>query len=236
MSFTYISDCQNKCLNGYCSYSQSNTQGKYLYNCIANPAGIYNQLGICDTSCATGYCNQTYNGNHSRYEYNCTPNDAGIYNSYSSCTDNCYYGYCDMNYSQYHKRYEYTCTKNVNNSEALYLLLFLIPLFLILIIIVICCCNKQKRDVRAAKKIQKQALKQQRDDLIVQVITEVTLPNGQIGLFIPLTQLQQDKLHTKTNQVQIYQPQPIYQPLPIQIFKWFRMLHISKLFQIHQFI
>ncbi|CAL6055198.1 Hypothetical_protein [Hexamita inflata] len=174
---------------------------------------LFTYLSDCQNKCSNGYCNQTYNSYHSRYEYNCTPNDAGIYNSYSSCTDNCYNGNCDMNYSQYHRRYEYTCTQNVNNSEALYHLLFLIPLFLI--IVIICCCNKQKRAARAAKKIQKQALKQQRDELVIQAVTEVTLTNGQTGLFI--SQLQQEKLHTKTNQVPIYQPQPIYQPLPIQM-------------------
>ncbi|CAL6030280.1 Hypothetical_protein [Hexamita inflata] len=53
----------------------------------------------------------------------------------------------------------------------------------------------------------------------MQAVTEVTLPNGQTGLFFPLSKTQQDELHQRTNQIQIYYPQPIYQPQPQPIYQ-----------------
>ncbi|CAL5980287.1 Hypothetical_protein [Hexamita inflata] len=183
-----------------------------MYSCVQNPAGIYNTQSSCNNNCSNGYCNQTYNSYLSRYEYTCIANSPGIYNSQSSCNDNCYYGYCDANYSSSHNRYEYYCVQYTSNNGCWFLLLLLIPVLASLLTTII-CCNKKRI---TAKSIQKQALKQQRDELIVQAVTEVTLPNGQTGLFVPLTQTQQEKLHSN-KQVQIYQPQSIYQPQPVQM-------------------
>ncbi|CAL6077257.1 Hypothetical_protein [Hexamita inflata] len=212
----YQSDCLNACSNGYCNNTYSYSYGRNMYNCVQNPSGIFNTLDKCNNNCTSGYCNQTYNNNHSRYEYNCTNNDAGIYNSYNSCSDNCYDGYCDSSYSYSHSRYEYSCVKYTTDNNACYLMLLLIPAFFSFIITIVCCCYKKNKVGRTTKTIQKQALKQQRDELIIQTVTEVTLPNGQNGLFVPLTQTQQDKLQ-RTNQIQIYYPQPIYQPQPVQM-------------------
>ncbi|CAL6089854.1 Hypothetical_protein [Hexamita inflata] len=209
--FNYLSDCQNACFNGYCNDSYSYQHGKYMCSCVQNPAGIYNTQSSCNNNCSNGYCNQTYNSYLSRYEYTCIANSPGIYNSQSSCNDNCYYGYCDANYSSSHNRYEYYCVQYTRNNGCWFLLLLLIPVFAGLLTAIV-CCNKKRI---TARSIQKQALKQQRDELIVQAVTEVTLPNGQTGLFVPLTQTQQDKLYLN-NKVQIYQPQPIF-PQTVQM-------------------
>ncbi|CAL6115058.1 Hypothetical_protein [Hexamita inflata] len=179
------SDCLNACSNGYCNNTYSYSYGRNMYNCVQNPSGIFNTLEKCNNNCTSGYCNQTYNNNHSRYEYNCTNNDASIYNSYNSCSDNCYDGYCDSSYSYSHSRYEYSCVKYTTDNNACYLMLLLIPAFFSFIITIVCCCYKQNKVGRTTKTIQKQALKQQRDELIIQTVTEVTLPNGQTGLFVP---------------------------------------------------
>ncbi|CAL6097689.1 Hypothetical_protein [Hexamita inflata] len=209
--FNYLSDCQNVCSNGYCNYSYSYQHGKNMYRCVQNPAGIYNTFSSCINNCSNGYCNLMYNSYYSRQEYTCVANFPGIYNSQSSCNDNCYNSNCDANYSSSHNRYEYYCVQYTSNSGCWCLLLLLIPVLAGLVTAII-CCNKKRI---AAKSIQKQALKQQRDQLIVQTVAEVTLPNGQTGLFVPLTQTQQDKLHSN-NQVKIYQPQPIFKPQPVQ--------------------
>ncbi|CAL6055268.1 Hypothetical_protein [Hexamita inflata] len=218
MTYNEKTECLNACSNGYCKYSYTKTYRNYQYTCEQNPTGIYNTLSSCNSNCSNGYCNETYHSYHQRYEYNCIPN--GIYDSYSACCNNCYDGYCASNYSYSHSRYEYTCinyTHDNPQSGYWFLLLLLIPVLAILLTTIICGCSKKRRAARTAKKIQKQALKQERDNLIIQTVTEVTLPNGQTGLFVPLTQTQQDKLHYKTNQIQIYYPQPIYQPQPVQM-------------------
>ncbi|CAL6055194.1 Hypothetical_protein [Hexamita inflata] len=183
-----------------------------MYNCVQNPSGVYNTLSNCNYNCSNGYCNQTYNSYHSRYEYNCTENDAGVYNSYYSCSNNCYDGYCDTTYSYSLSRYEYTCTKYTQNTKIWYFLLLLIPIFGIISISIINYCQKKKR---AAKNILKQASKIP-SKFAIQSISEMILPNGELGLFIPLT-LEQDKLNQKMSQVNYYQPQPIYLPQLIQI-------------------
>ncbi|CAL5980311.1 Hypothetical_protein [Hexamita inflata] len=172
----------------------------------------FNYLSDCQNACSNGYCNDSYSYQHEKNMYSCVKNPAGIYNSQSSCNDNCYYGYCDANYSSSHNRYEYYCVQYTSNNGCWFLLLLLIPVLAGLLTTII-CCNKKRI---TAKSIQKQALKQERDELIVQAVTEVTLPNSQTGLFVPLTQTQQDKLHSN-NQVKIYQPQSIYQPQPVQM-------------------
>ncbi|CAL6089748.1 Hypothetical_protein [Hexamita inflata] len=201
--FTYLSDCYNTCSEGYCKSGYSSQDKKIMFYCVQNPAGIYNTQSSCDNNCSNGYCNLTYSTQYPRYEYNCIANGHGIYNSQSSCNDNCQYGHCIVNYSTSHKRKEYYCSYN----NYWFLLLLLIPVLVGLLITII-CCNKKRR---AARSIQKQALKQKRNELLVQTVAEVTLPNGQTGFFVPLTQTQQDKFHSN-KQVQIYQPQPIYQP------------------------
>ncbi|CAL6084449.1 Hypothetical_protein [Hexamita inflata] len=191
MTYLNLSDCQNQCSNGFCSgLIQANKQ---VFGCSQNPVGTFNTKSVCETYCTIGYCNQAFNYNHSRYEYTCTANEADIYNSFNQCDENCFYN-CDTTYNYAHTRYEYVCMKN----ESFYFLLFLIPVPIIILLICCCCCCKKK--VRQAEKkeiIRSEGVK----------ITEITLPNGQTGFFVPLSLPQK----VQTNQVQIYQPTPIYQ-------------------------
>ncbi|CAL6115054.1 Hypothetical_protein [Hexamita inflata] len=155
------------------------------------------------------------------------------YSDYDSCDNNCYEGYCkyDLGTSGY---YGYQCIPYEIVSD-IFVWLLLIPAVFVLISIIACCCHKKKQQQRMvlrhaqgqrAQVVQTQAQTPQTQ--VNQNVTGVapqgqlvTLPNGQVGIFIPLTQPQQTQVRQVQAQQQqqapqFYQPQPIYQQ---QIFK-----------------
>ncbi|CAL6030418.1 Hypothetical_protein [Hexamita inflata] len=162
------------------------------------------------------------------------------YSDYDSCDNNCYEGYCkyDLGTSGY---YGYQCTPYEIVSD-IFVWLLLIPAVFVLVSIIACCCHKKKQQERLQmQRAMAEANKNKKvnptpQTQVNQNVTGVapqgqlvTLPNGQVGIFIPLTQPQQTQVRQVQAQQQqqapqFYQPQPIYQQqiyqqAPQQIFK-----------------
>ncbi|CAL6030366.1 Hypothetical_protein [Hexamita inflata] len=207
----------------------------------------YNYKSDCLSQCTKGYCESTYL--YQQIRYNCVANDYDIYNTYDSCNNNCYDGYCSSSYNSMHSRTEYECIENPESHSALYAILFLcIPVFVIIVVSIAFYCQKRKMANTHKKPavVQKQQIaaqhavnqNQERTQIVQPQIQPtqinqnvtgvapqgqlVTLPNGQVGIFIPLTQPQQSQVRQAQQPApQFYQPQPIYQQ---QIYQQQRMV------------
>ncbi|CAL6030383.1 Hypothetical_protein [Hexamita inflata] len=143
-----------------------------------------------------------------------------IYYDFSECYFACQNGYCTQTAEQDYKSnsWSYECVQyetDHNNSKKL-LLLLLIPLAVIIINLTFCCLKmkeKKNRIQRFQAQKRAQVVKTQVNQTKVLPEQIVTLPNGQVGVFLPLTQPQQEQVrqvqHLKAPQ--FYQPQPIYQ-------------------------
>ncbi|CAL6069303.1 Hypothetical_protein [Hexamita inflata] len=132
-----------------------------------------------------------------------------IYLDYNACLQNCYKGICELTYNTILNQNEYTCKANTANYYWWFLI---VPLFLLLFAILFSCTVDKQLDqlqthipaelvlVPAQKKYQNLVPAQDN-------VQQVTLPNGQVGVFIPLEpgQIQQQ------TQVQQQAPQFTYQ-------------------------
>ncbi|CAL6069273.1 Hypothetical_protein [Hexamita inflata] len=146
------------------------------------------------------------------------------YTDYYTCSQNCYNGDCDSTYNNYSNSYEYTCNEG-NGNTAYALLLLIVPLVIIFIFTLICSCNKKNREAEQRKaptrnvvvqpEVQAQKTKVNQNVTGIAPGQLVTLPNGQVGVFIPLTQQQTNQVRQVQAQQlqapQFYLPQPIYQ-------------------------
>ncbi|CAL6030386.1 Hypothetical_protein [Hexamita inflata] len=209
----------------------------------------YNYKSDCLSQCTKGYCESTYL--YQQIRYNCVANDYDVYNTYDSCNNNCYDGYCSSSYNSMHSRTEYECIEYTHNNSGVFALLFLlIPVFFMAVFTIVFCCKKrrmanmqkkvavvQKQQIAAqnavnqnqerAQIVQPQIQPTQINQNVTGVAPQgqlVTLPNGQVGIFIPLTQPQQSQVRQAQVQQpapQFYQPQPIYQQ---QIYQQQRMV------------
>ncbi|CAL6069361.1 Hypothetical_protein [Hexamita inflata] len=153
-----------------------------------------------------------------------------IYYDFSECYFACQNGYCTKTAEQDYKSnsWSYECVQyetHHNNSKKL-LLLLLIPLAVIIINLTLCCLKMKEKKIRiqrAQAQKRAQVVKTQTAQVNqTKVLPEqvVTLPNGQVGVFLPLTQPQQEQVRQVQylQVLQFYQPQPIqqiYQPLRI---------------------
>ncbi|CAL6069255.1 Hypothetical_protein [Hexamita inflata] len=157
------------------------------------------------------------------------------YFNYSECYYGCYNGYCNSttayDYNTYKWRDAYECVEyDTHNYGSYALLLLLIPIAFIFILTLACCCHKKKQQQRMVLRqaqgqraqvvpTQAQTPQTQVNQNVTGVAPQgqlVTLPNGQVGIFIPLTQPQQTQVRQVQAQQQqqdpqFYQPQPIYQ-------------------------
>ncbi|CAL6069285.1 Hypothetical_protein [Hexamita inflata] len=155
------------------------------------------------------------------------------YNDYWTCYDNCYDGYCETSDYYYGSQDRYDCvTDDIYSNEQIGLIIFLcciIPgIIIVMTTILCCCCHKKKQQERLqmqramalAEKDRKPKTPQTQVNQNVTGVAPqgqlVTLPNGQVGIFIPLTQPQQTQVRQVQAQQQqqapqFYQPQPIYQ-------------------------
>ncbi|CAL6030419.1 Hypothetical_protein [Hexamita inflata] len=149
------------------------------------------------------------------------------YTDYYTCSQSCYNGDCDSSYNNFSNTYEYTCNEG-NGNTAYALLLLIVPLVIIFIFTLICSCNKKNRETEQRKAtpnrnvVVQPEVKAQNTKVNLNVTgiapqgQLVTLPNGQVGVFIPLTQQQTNQVRqVQVQQLQqapqFYLPQPIYQ-------------------------
>ncbi|CAL6101473.1 Hypothetical_protein [Hexamita inflata] len=157
------------------------------------------------------------------------------YFDYSECYYGCYNGWCNSttayDYNTYQWRNAYECISYDTHTFNFGWVLLFIPVAIILMLTLICCCGKKKQQQRLAAQRQAQGQRAQvvptqaqtPQTQVNQNVTGVapqgqlvTLPNGQVGIFIPLTQPQQTQVRQVQAQQQqqapqFYQPQPIYQ-------------------------
>ncbi|CAL6078177.1 Hypothetical_protein [Hexamita inflata] len=138
-----------------------------------------------------------------------------IYIDYDSCYRNCYKGVCEIIYDSLVNQIEYTC-KSKSYNYSLFWWFMLIPLLgPVIATLLFCCCFGKDEQEEYKVKVQvetEEALvpaQNQHQNTVptntakvspnVTGVTpygqQVTLSNGQAGIFVP----------------QFYQPQPIYQ-------------------------
>ncbi|CAL6099677.1 Hypothetical_protein [Hexamita inflata] len=123
------------------------------------------------------------------------------------CNFDCNKGYCELTDNNY-----YECKNNTHFSYYWYLCI--IPAVLLVLLFVLHCCNKKKLAQQQAHE-SKQGQPPMNTNLTGVQGQLITLPDGQVGMFKPLTQAQLSAVH-QSQQVQIsaplfYQPQPIIQ-------------------------
>ncbi|CAL6030408.1 Hypothetical_protein [Hexamita inflata] len=143
------------------------------------------------------------------------------YTDFNSCVRNCDNGICELAYNSLLYKSEYAC-KITAASYSLFWWFMIIPVITFVLFCLLCCCCKDK-DEHQTKPVQKtkkviQPSNEMQKTKVNQNVTGiapqgqlVTLQNGQVGIFIPLNQSQ--------DQVPFYLPiyqQPIYGQ---QIFK-----------------
>ncbi|CAL6077625.1 Hypothetical_protein [Hexamita inflata] len=150
------------------------------------------------------------------------------YTDFNSCVRNCDNGICEVTYNSLLYKTEYEC-KITSASYSLFWWFMIIPVTFVLFCLLWCCC-KDKNDidykiqsVQKTKKVNKPTNETQKTKVnqnvtgIAPAGQLITLPNGQVGVFIPLTQSQQVQVHQVTlNQAPFYLPQPIYQVYKLQ--------------------
>ncbi|CAL6069371.1 Hypothetical_protein [Hexamita inflata] len=145
-----------------------------------------------------------------------------IYIDYDSCSKNCYKGICELVYNSSVVTVEYTCkTSNLNY----YWWFMTIPVIaLILYFLLFCCCDERDDDydydveVRVEAQPNKVVHDLNQKTKVNANVTgiapqghQVTLPNGQVGIFIPQTQPQLAPAIAPQQALLYYLPQPIYQ-------------------------
>ncbi|CAL6030381.1 Hypothetical_protein [Hexamita inflata] len=150
------------------------------------------------------------------------------YKDYNSCERNCESGVCEFNYNSLLKINEYLCNVASQNIHKFWWFMIIPGVALILLIILCCCCNDAEDETSKIKHVDTEAVMAPTQTKSVskpakvgQNVTgvasqgqRVTLPNGQVGIFIALTQPQQDQvrqLQAIQQAPQFYQPQPIFQ-------------------------
>ncbi|CAL6077251.1 Hypothetical_protein [Hexamita inflata] len=147
-----------------------------------------------------------------------------IYTDYSQCYDNCINGQCQFKYNDWLQDYTYYCdaAEEQNKHKVLLIIIAVLPVIIILLSLLLIFNNKKKQAQGQRAQVvptQAQTPQTQVNQNVTGVAPQgqlVTLPNGQVGIFIPLTQPQQTQVRQVQAQQQqqapqFYQPQPIYQ-------------------------
>ncbi|CAL6030404.1 Hypothetical_protein [Hexamita inflata] len=152
------------------------------------------------------------------------------YTDYNQCYKNCYNGICQFTYNSALNKNEYTCSSyQVDYSYLWYLMI--IPAVLFVLLFLLCCCSKDKEEEHVDQKAQSkkvvpaqtqqnqpanvvQSQKTKVNQNVTGIAPEgqlITLPNGQVGIFIPVAQPQKTQVKPVQQPPQFYLPQPIYQ-------------------------
>ncbi|CAL6077291.1 Hypothetical_protein [Hexamita inflata] len=147
------------------------------------------------------------------------------YTDYNSCLNNCNNGICEQAYNNLRNLDEYTCNQNSGNFSFLWYFM-IVPGVLFLLLLLLCCCSKdieQEAPVET-KKVSSQTKQNQPTNVqpqntkvnknVTGIAPEgqlITLPNGQVGIFIPVVQPKQTQIKQVQQPPQFYLPQPIYQ-------------------------
>ncbi|CAL6030345.1 Hypothetical_protein [Hexamita inflata] len=143
-----------------------------------------------------------------------------IYSDYYSCYRNCYKGICELTYNSIVNQNEYTCKSTENTSFFWWFMIIPVVGLLAFAFIFCCCSNKEDHDVEVRVETQPANVVHdlnQKTKVNTNVTgiapqgQQVTLPNGQVGIFIPQT-LPQLIPANQIQAPQFYLPQPIYQP------------------------
>ncbi|CAL6069317.1 Hypothetical_protein [Hexamita inflata] len=157
------------------------------------------------------------------------------YSDYNSCERNCQDGICELSYNSFLKINEYVCKVSTYDLTSFWWFMIIPGMALLLLIILCCCCNDAEDETSKVKNVDTEAVLVPTQNKSVskpakvnQNVTgvatqgqQVTLPNGQVGIFIALTQPQQDQVRqvqTIQQAPQFYQPQPIYQNKGQQVY------------------
>ncbi|CAL6030407.1 Hypothetical_protein [Hexamita inflata] len=158
------------------------------------------------------------------------------YSDYNSCERNCENGICELSYNSFLKINEYVCKVTSYDLNSFWWFMIIPGMALLLLIILCCCCNDAEDETSKVKHVDTEAVlvpTQQKNPAtqktkVNQNVTgiatqgqQVTLPNGQVGIFIALTQPQQDQVRQVQaiqQAPQFYQPQPIYQNKGQQVY------------------
>ncbi|CAL6030361.1 Hypothetical_protein [Hexamita inflata] len=149
------------------------------------------------------------------------------YTDYSSCYKNCFEGICELGYNSFTKHDEYTCSPVSADSVSFWWFMIIPGVLLVILMLSCCCCYEREEnsqvqhvDTEAVlaptqnKSVSKPAKVGQNVTGVASQGQRVTLPNGQVGIFIALTLPQQDQvrqLQAIQQAPQFYQPQPIFQ-------------------------
>ncbi|CAL6077628.1 Hypothetical_protein [Hexamita inflata] len=151
------------------------------------------------------------------------------YTDYNQCYKNCYNGICQLTYNHALNKNEYTCSSyQVDYSYLWYLMI--IPAVLFVLLLLLCCCSKEEEHVdqkaqSKSKVVPAQTQQNQPTNVVQSQNTKVnknvtgiapegqlvTLPNGQVGIFIPVSQQKKTQVQQVQQPPQFYLPQPIYQ-------------------------
>ncbi|CAL6069369.1 Hypothetical_protein [Hexamita inflata] len=145
-----------------------------------------------------------------------------------SCDRNCDNGICEFIYNNILNQNEYVCTPVASDSISFWFFM-IIPGVLLVLLMFLCCCSSDNEDESSQvkhvdteavmvptqnKSVSKPAKVNQNVTGVASQGQRVTLPNGQVGIFIALTQPQQDQVRQVQaiqQAPQFYQPQPIFQ-------------------------
>ncbi|CAL6108125.1 Hypothetical_protein [Hexamita inflata] len=149
------------------------------------------------------------------------------YTDYSSCYKSCFDGICELSYNSVTKYDEYTCTPVSADSISFWWFMIIPGVLLVILTLSCCCCYEREEDSQVQhvdteavlvptqnKSVSKPAKVNQNVTGVASQGQRVTLPNGQVGIFIALTQPQQDqvrRVQAIQQAPQFYQPQPIFQ-------------------------
>ncbi|CAL6101437.1 Hypothetical_protein [Hexamita inflata] len=149
------------------------------------------------------------------------------------CNFDCNKGYCELTDNNY-----YECKNNTHFSYYWYLCI--IPAVLLVLLFVLHCCNKKKLAQQQAHE-SKQGQPPMNTNLTGVQGQLITLPDGQVGMFRPLTQAQLSAVH-QSQQVQISAPLFYHRNrlfnsrklFFLKILQPFQHTQFNKIFSIHK--
>ncbi|CAL6030380.1 Hypothetical_protein [Hexamita inflata] len=160
------------------------------------------------------------------------------YTDYNACKQYCNNGICELSYNSFMKYNEYTCNYYKDDTNYLWYFMIIPGVLVVLFVLQCCCCRDSEDEVdeqirrvqeAPAKKQNKSAVpakttvsqpknvqtqKTQVNRNVTGIAPEgqlITLPNGQVGIFIPVAQPQKTQVKPVQQPPQFYSPQPIYQ-------------------------
>ncbi|CAL6069367.1 Hypothetical_protein [Hexamita inflata] len=161
------------------------------------------------------------------------------YTDYNQCNQYCNEGICELSYNSFIRQDEYICNYYPDNSNYLWYFMIIPGVLVVLFVLQCCCCRDSEDEVdeqirrvqeapaqkhsksvvpaqttKASQPKNVQTQKTQVSRNVTGVAPEgqlITLPNGQVGIFIPVAQPSKTQVKPVQQPPQFYLPQPIYQ-------------------------